>query len=117
MTLLIAVGIGLGGALGALMRALAGRWIRCDFPLATLLVNVIGSFLFAAAITGLPLASGPLHAFIGAGFCGAFTTFSTFILEAVLLFRSGWRRQAILYILLTLGLCCLASWTGFYLIT
>lgn len=107
--------IGLGGALGALLRALAGRLIQTDFPIATLLVNVMGSGLLAAAWVYLPETSPLWRAFIGTGLCGALTTFSTFILETVLLFRNGFRRQAVLYVLATVVLCCLASWGGFYL--
>lgn len=117
MSLAMAAAIGLGGAVGALARALAGRWIRSDFPVATLLVNVLGSFFLAAASVAIPAENEWLRALAGAGFCGAFTTFSTFILEAVLLMRSGYRRRAALYVSLTLGLCCLASWAGIYFMT
>ena len=115
MSLEVAVVVGLGGALGALLRALAGRSIGGSFPWATLLVNVGGSFLLAAAYGGLPLESEWVRAFIGSGFCGALTTFSTFVLETWILFRSGQRRQAVANLGLTLVLCSLASWTGFHL--
>jgi CrcB protein len=108
--------VGLGGAAGALLRALVGRWIQHDFPLATLLVNVGGSFLLAAMYSSLPQGAELTRALVGGGFCGALTTFSTFILETVILARSGRMRWAALYLLLTLSLCCLASWGGFYLI-
>jgi CrcB protein len=117
MSLLVAVMIGAGGGMGALARAFAGRWIRGEFPLATLLVNVTGSFLLALAWAGLPGESELLRAVIGSGFCGAFTTFSTFVLEVVLLMRAGQRSQALLYLGLTLCLCCLASWGGFSLMS
>jgi CrcB protein len=113
VTLVSAIAIGAGGACGALVRALLGRWIQTDFPYATLIVNIAGSFILAAAATGLPAGSGLIQAFIGAGFCGALTTFSTFILETVILFRSGFRRRAVVYLTATLLLCCLASWIGF----
>jgi CrcB protein len=109
--------VGLGGAGGALVRALAGRWIRSRFPLATLLVNVLGSFLLGIAYAGLPLEADLARALVGAGFCGAFTTFSTFILETVILARSGQVRAAAAYLVLTLALCCLATWAGVCLMT
>lgn len=115
MSLLSVVAIGLGGAAGALARAIAGRLIRTRFPWATLSVNVSGSFLLAAAYAGLPLESEFARALIGSGFCGAFTTFSTFILECVILMRAGEWRAALWYLSLTLFLCSLASWGGFYL--
>jgi len=117
MSLLVVLGIGLGGAIGALLRALFGRIIRSDFPLATLLVNILGSLLLAIAWTSLPAGSELQRAIIGTGFCGAFTTFSTFILETVILARSGRIGWASLYLILTLGLCCLASWGGIYLMS
>ena len=117
MSLLMVMAVGLGGALGALLRALAGRWIRTAFPLATLVVNVGGSFLLAIAYAGLPGDSEIVRALIGSGFCGALTTFSTFILETVILARSGQYKWAAIYLLLTLGLCCLASLGGFCLMS
>ena len=115
MSLLGIACIGLGGAFGAIVRALAGRLIVADFPFATLLVNVAGSFLLAAATAGLPESSELARLAIGSGFCGALTTFSTFILEAVLLFRTGHHGKSLLYVMATIVLCCLASWVGFHL--
>ena len=117
MSLLTLLAVGLGGAAGALLRALAGRWLRYDFPVATLVVNVTGSFLLAALFIALPQDAGLARALVGSGFCGAFTTFSTFILEAVLLARSGHLRRAVAYVGLTLSLCSLASWSGICLMT
>jgi CrcB protein len=108
-----ALAIGAGGACGALMRALLGRWIQTDFPFATLIVNISGSFILAAVVASGSLESELLRSFLGAGFCGALTTFSTFILETVILFRTGLRRRAVTYVSATLLLCCLASWAGF----
>jgi CrcB protein len=115
MSFLAIVMIGLGGACGALLRAVTGRCIQAQFPWATLTVNVVGSFLLAAAYAALPMEAELARTLVGAGFCGAFTTFSTFILETVILARTGNRLKAGLYLSLTLGLCCLASWGGFYL--
>jgi CrcB protein len=117
VSLLMVLAVGLGGAAGALLRALAGRWIRSAFPLATLLVNVTGCLVLAAASMGLPADPGWTQALLGSGFCGALTTFSTFILETVILFRSGQRQRAGVYLALTLILCCLASWAGFCLMS
>ncbi|MEX0330271.1 MAG: CrcB family protein [Puniceicoccaceae bacterium] len=117
MSVLVVLAVGLGGAAGALLRALAGRLLKYDFPVATLVVNVSGSFFLPAIWYGLPAEAELIRVFLGAGFCGALTTFSTFILESVLLARAGHLGKAALYLALTLSLCSLASWGGFYLMT
>lgn len=117
MSVLMVIAVGLGGALGALLRALTGRWIQSGFPIATLAVNVVGSFLLAVAYAALPLDAELARAFVGIGVCGALTTFSTFILDTVILARSGQWRRAGTYLFGTLSLCCLASWGGFCLIS
>lgn len=88
--------VALGGALGAMGRygvALALP-TRPDggFPWATLTVNLIGSTLlgaFAGLAVGGRLGPPAVQAALGAGFCGAFTTFSTFAVDAVTLLRGG----------------------------
>lgn len=84
------IGVMLGGALGALCRYLTSLLVQTlmqgtaygGFPVATLLVNVLGSLLlsllFHANTTHL---SPVLHLAIGTGFLGSFTTFSTFELD------------------------------------
>ncbi|MFC4456535.1 fluoride efflux transporter CrcB [Deinococcus sonorensis] len=102
-------GIALGGALGALARhALSvliqtrlgqGSWAA--FPLGTLVINVLGSFLLGLVITLnlRGLLSPALRLAFGTGFVGAFTTFSTFEWESDLLLRNGEAGRAALYLL------------------
>lgn len=104
--------VGLGGAIGAVARYSVAKLITEDqFPIATLLVNVVGSF-----ILGLVLFFGadePLVLFIGVGICGAFTTFSTFSFETVRMLELGQHRRAIIYSGSSLIFCLLAillSW-------
>ena len=86
--------VGTGGAIGALLR----HWVYLrltwrDYPVATLAVNVIGSFVFAlAAFTG---ASDSVIHLVGIGACGSFTTFSSFSVETVGLWERGDRRLAV----------------------
>ncbi|RBI63524.1 camphor resistance protein CrcB [halophilic archaeon] len=83
--------VGAGGTLGALARhlvsvALPGE--RRD----TLAVNVAGSFALGALTVGV--ADPGMLALFGTGFCGAFTTFSSFAFETVRLYERGDRREA-----------------------
>jgi CrcB protein len=102
--------IGIGGAAGAITRATTGRLLQGDFPFSTLIVNVVGSYVFAILNNPqTPSLSPQLYAFAAIGFCGALTTFSTFILETVLLYRAGFVLKALLNLSATLLLCILAS--------
>ena len=105
------IAVGLGGFLGSVCRYLAGQiplgrdW---GFPVRTLAINLIGSFLIGA-VTALALkraAPDPrLVLFLKAGVCGGFTTFSTFSLEAVTLFQNGKYLLGGAYILASVALC------------
>ena len=84
------LGIGVAGALGAWARYLVGlglRRVSADFPWATLIINVSGCFLiaFVAGLAGrwVPLAP-VLRNEVTDGFIGAYTTFSTFTVETLL---------------------------------
>ena len=77
--------VGLGGALGSLLRYFLSTIIKSqgDFPLGTFLINVVGSFFigliaFYAEKNNL---DSRLVLFLKVGFCGGFTTFSTFAFE------------------------------------
>jgi CrcB protein len=93
--------IALGGALGALARYGLSGWVQGGaagtFPWGTMVVNVLGCFLLGFAFRLLQLSTLPpaLRAAVTVGFLGAFTTFSTFSLEAVgLLQEERWARAA-----------------------
>lgn len=86
--------IGAGGALGAMARhgvgAVSLRLLGPNFPWATLTVNVVGSAamgLFIAWLVSKEPHSSVMRAFVATGVLGAFTTFSTFALDAVALYR------------------------------
>lgn len=89
--LLVAVGSGLGGVL----RHLASCWIGTGkgFPWATLTVNVVGSLLIGVFSGFLARQGGSsaesIRAFAVVGFCGGFTTFSTFSNETFRLIENG----------------------------
>ncbi|WP_299616819.1 fluoride efflux transporter CrcB [Pelagibius sp.] len=108
MQVQVLASIALGGALGALGRhfvitqvaAWFGPWIG-GFPLGTLFANVAGSFVMGLLVELMAAAWSPppeLRALLTVGFLGAFTTFSTFSMEAVLLYERGAFAQAAGYV-------------------
>jgi len=94
----IAIGSALGGVSRYLVGGLVQRAAGAGFPTGTLLVNVTGSFLLGLFLRyGLetPTLTPELRAFLTIGFCGGYTTFSTFSYEAVALLEDGqWSRAA-----------------------
>ena len=111
---------GLGGFLGSAARysvgvALARSASAVVFPVATLVVNVVGSFLIGFVI-GHGMLRGWLSAdvrvFLVAGVLGGFTTFSAFSYETLTLFREAGAARALLNVFLTLTLCLLGVWLG-----
>lgn len=106
--------VGIGGFLGAMSRYGINEAIKrikfIHFPLATLVVNLLGSFLLGIIV------GKQLHdiwfVLLGFGFLAAFTTFSTFTLDVLLLLRARERMRATIYILLTYGLAICAACLG-----
>ena len=106
---LMILGVMIGGALGALCRYLTGLLLQgafhTTFPLATLTVNVLGSFLLSLLFyAGTPHLSPTLRLALSTGFLGSFTTFSTFELETSLLIKEARWGKVLLYVGGNLGL-------------
>lgn len=95
--------IAIGGFFGAISRYLCSNLIKkkimTRFPLGTLFVNLIGSFLLGF-LYGITNEINP-KLLLGTGFLGAFTTFSTFNLETMQLVESKQRFTAFIYLALT----------------
>jgi fluoride exporter len=111
--------IGIGGALGALLRyILKGIEIyqySGKIPLNTLFINVSGCFILALILTivrenrdfDLSLKLG-----ISTGFLGAYTTFSTFCRETVMLLKQGYFYSAVSYVIVSIVLSLAAIYSG-----
>jgi CrcB protein len=90
--LIVFLGAGLGGALRHGINQLVARLVATDFPLATLLINVSGSFAMGLLAGWLAFrGDAPQHwrLFLATGVLGGYTTFSAFSLDAVLLWERG----------------------------
>lgn len=87
-----------GGAIGSYLRYFVSKWIGNQswsegFPFATMLINISGSFILALVavivVERLPSEHAGWYLLLGTGFCGGFTTFSTFEWETYQLVRDG----------------------------
>ncbi|TMW70473.1 fluoride efflux transporter CrcB [Alteribacter natronophilus] len=103
-----------GGGAGAVSRFMLGakiqeRWPEPPIPVAMMIVNILGSIglgiFFGAMFEGIPIYEyhNPWFLLLGIGFFGAFTTFSTFSVEAVTLLERRKYKQAGIYIMLSIG--------------
>jgi CrcB protein len=104
--------VGLGGFIGAASRYLLSSFINRSgngsFPVSTLVINILGSFLIGL-LTELLAALCPdskkLQLFLTTGILGGFTTFSTFSLESVNLFQNGKAVLGVANIILSIAFC------------
>ena len=111
--------IAFGGALGALSRywltVSIERFNSTGFPLGTFVVNLLGSFLIGLLYIILAeklSVAEQWRPVIITGFLGAMTTFSTFSLDALLLFQQGQYNTALFYVLSSVMICIFAAYVG-----
>ncbi|MCJ2138775.1 fluoride efflux transporter CrcB [Methylobacterium sp. E-066] len=101
-TLIVILGAGLGGGVRHGINVAVARLLPgFGFPLATLVINVLGSFLMGVLAEGFALrgaAGHPARLFLTTGILGGFTTFSTFSLDAISLYERGEPALAVLYV-------------------
>ena len=113
--LLLAVGA--GGFMGAVLRFLISGWVQklspTLFPLGTLSVNVLGSFIIGFMVLYFESVVAPHQkALVITGMLGALTTFSTFSLETVTMLQSGLWGRVVTNITLNVLLCVIATMVG-----
>jgi fluoride exporter len=107
--------IGLGGALGSILRALIAVTVKSNFPWGTLLANFVGCLIIGLVIGHESVTADWAHhtrGFVVVGFCGGFTTFSTFSLQTIKQLEAGDLIGAVSNILLSLVVCLCAVWGG-----
>ncbi|WP_295697711.1 fluoride efflux transporter CrcB [Lapillicoccus sp.] len=113
--------VSLGAAVGAPGRWLVDRAVQRRHtglvPWGTLTVNLVGSLVLGGVLgwSSAPDRGHDLALLLGTGFCGAFTTFSTFAVESVRLLEGGRSRYAAGYVLLSLVAGCLLAAVGWWL--
>ncbi len=114
----IMAGSALGGAARFWVATAIGNQIGETFPWGTIIVNITGSFAigFFATLTGPDgrlLVSSMTRQFVMIGFCGGYTTFSSFSLQTLNLVRDGEMLRAGANVGLSVALCLLAVWLGY----
>ena len=111
--------VGLGGAAGSIVRYMLSVWLLgghtlLGFPAGTFTVNAAGSLLIGILLEAS--VSETLGWLLIVGFCGGFTTFSTFSADTVRLLRAGCYNAAAVYVALSVAVCivfaALGMWIG-----
>ncbi|CAN5405935.1 fluoride efflux transporter CrcB [soil metagenome] len=112
----------IGGGLGSLARYALGntllKYIHSIFPWSTLTINILASFILGLLAGFMFLSPGQndtQRLLLGVGFCGGFSTFSTFTLESFELIKDGNIGTALLYMFASIAVCLLAFYAAYAL--
>ena len=112
--------VGLGGFIGSVARFLVSKlnlsWHFFSIPMGTLTVNVLGSFIIGILVgisVKSDLISTDLRVLLMVGFCGGFTTFSSFSSENLMLMQNGQVFTVLIYTSLSILLGFLAVYLGY----
>ncbi|MFV0290381.1 MAG: fluoride efflux transporter CrcB [Mangrovibacterium sp.] len=113
---IVFLGSGLGGALRYGFGRVVGRFYQAQFPLSTFLINILACFILGLCVGYIGHRanfSPTLKLFLTVGFCGGFSTFSTFSTEMLMLFLKGNGTMSVLYLVGSVALGLLATYVGF----
>jgi CrcB protein len=106
----------LGGGLGSVTRYLIGKastkFIPANFPAGTLIANILASLFLGYIMSKLIVSDSILRPLIAIGFCGGFSTFSTFSYDTAKLFSEGRMGEAFINIGVNTFLCLIAIYAG-----
>lgn len=111
----VALGSAVGGVARFGLAAAIQQRVGPNFPVGTLIVNISGSFLlglFFRYALGTGAISAEVRTLLTTGFCGGYTTFSTFSYEAMTLLEEGRPARATTYVVLSVVLSLAATWLG-----
>lgn len=117
LTTPMVLAVAFGGATGSVARYAIGVFLLragSGFPISTLLINVVGSFLIGlfARLFDTPDHNQVLRVALTVGLCGGFTTFSTFSAETVTLLQQGRAGRAAFYVTVSVVSGVLATFAG-----
>lgn len=104
----------LGSGIGGVCRWAVSSWLNGSYPIGTLVANVIGCLLLGF-LTKIAPGDPQTKLLLTTGFCGGFTTFSTFINENFMMLRGSQLLLSLAYMLLSLTLGLAAAWLGYNL--
>jgi CrcB protein len=119
MFLIVGAGSFLGGGTRYLSQQFFTKTLATSFPINTMVVNILGSFIIGvlyALSEKYNIFSTEVRMFLTVGFCGGFTTFSTFSIDTLNLIKNGNFGLALFYVLISVLVGFLACFLGIFLI-
>ena len=111
----VALGSAVGGASRFALSTFVQQRASSAFPFGTLIVNITGSLILGFVLRyalASPSVSAEMRALLTTGFCGGYTTFSTFSYESIALIEDGDYRRAAIYIVLSVVVSLVATFLG-----